>query len=57
MIYSIVQELVDNKLWFNVVSLSTNETKDGFDNQEDAERFMAHLEADDNIGVLEQERK
>ena len=57
MIYSIVQELVDNKLWFNVVSVSTNETKDGFDNREDAERFMAHLEADDAIGVLEQERK
>ena len=57
MIYSIVRELEDNKLWFNVVSVANGEFKDGFDNREDAERFVAHLEADDATGVLEQERK
>lgn len=53
MIYKIVQ----TGKWFNVVVASTDMIEDGFDNREDAERYMAHLEADDAIGVLEQERK
>ena len=52
MIYSIVPELVDNKR-FNVVSVSTNETKDGLI----TERMPSGSwlpRADDAIGVLEQ---
>ena len=48
MIYKIVQ--AGN--WFNVVVDSTNRVEDGFDNREDAERYMAHLEAEDSKNVL-----
>ena len=48
MIYKIVQ----TGKWFNVVVDSTNTVEDGFDNREDAERFMAHLEAEDSKHVL-----
>ena len=52
MIYKIVQ----TGKWFNVVVASTNTIQDGFNNREDAERFMAHLEAEDNKYIFESER-
>ena len=38
--------------WFNVVVVSTNKVEDGFNNKEDAERFVAHLEAEDGRNVI-----
>ncbi len=43
--------------WFNVTLVGSNEVEDSFNNREDAERYKAHLEAEDAKGVLEQERK
>lgn len=47
MIYKIEQ---DNE-WYNVVVIKTNKVEDGFNNREDAERYMAHLEAEDGKHV------
>jgi hypothetical protein len=47
-----IWKIVRSGPWYNVVAVSTNKVEDGFDNQEDAERFMAHLEAEDGKDVL-----
>ena len=59
MIYTIRPEIrkSDNTLWFSIIQVIDGKFKDSFDNREDAARFMAHLEAEDAKGVLEQERK
>ncbi len=52
-----IYKIVESGKWYNVVVASTDMIEDGFDNREDAERYMANLEASDSIGILEQERK
>lgn len=50
-------KIVKSGEWYNIVVSSTVTVVDGFLFREDAERYMAHLEAEDAKGVLEQERK
>ena len=42
--------------WFNVTLIGNGRVEDSFDNQEDAERYMAHLEAEDAKHVMINER-
>jgi len=48
---NMIWKIVRSGSWFNVVVVSTNKVEDGFNNKEDAERFMAHLEAEDGRDV------
>ena len=49
---NMIWKIVRSGPWYNVVAVSTNKVEDGFDNQEDAERYKAHLEAEDGKDVL-----
>lgn len=46
-----IWKIVRSGPWYNVVAISTNKVEDGFNNKEDAERFVAHLEAEDGKDV------
>lgn len=46
-----IWEIVKSNSWFCVCRITDGEIEDGFTNKEDAERFMAHLEAEDGKDV------
>ena len=58
MIYTIrpVIRNSDNTLWFSIIQVIDGEFKDSFDNREDAERYVAHLESEDSKHLFESER-
>jgi hypothetical protein len=46
-----IWEIVKSNSWFCVCRITDGEIEDGFTNEEDAERFKAHLEAEDGKDV------